>query len=457
MTLTADSTVGEVAEASILDGSDGELPPELSASLAGTGNAHDPRVPQKVSASKTTQKAPAKKKAVAKGVVKKVTRTERVKRQRRTPLFPASTFEDALELATAIYKVGVGQQVRRITLFDSLGKSPDSGPSRQWITNSAKYGLTVGSYQAEFLGLTPEGLQAVADEVSGPTRLRAQFRLAIEAVEVFKVLYETYLGNRLPSQAVLMDKASEVGVPDEDLAECVETFTVNTKFVGVLRTISGAERLLGIDAIIDDFSGGRGQSEEPRADIARTSMRSTGVVNAEVSSASFDTACFYITAIGEEGSEQRKHSDLFMGALVEPALAEFGLQLVRADMIGEAGMITGQIIEHIIRSKLVIVDLSFHNPNVFYELALRHAVRKPIVQISRAADKLPFDIGQVRTIVVDTTDIYTLVPQLESLKAQIAAQTRKTLDEKSEVENPLSIFAPRFWEYLPRRDDNLAR
>ena len=55
-------------------------------------------------------------------------------------------------------------------------------------------------------------------------------------------------------------------------------------------------------------------------------------------------------------------------------------------------------------------------------LGARRAVRRPIVQISRAADKLPFDVGQVRTIVVDTTDVYTLVPQLESLKAQIAAQ-----------------------------------
>jgi hypothetical protein len=171
--------------------------------------------------------------------------------------------------------------------------------------------------------------------------------------------------------------------------------------------------------------------------------------NNEVLSTDFETACFYITPIGDEGSEQRKHADLFMGALIEPSLTEFNLRLVRADRIGDAGMITAQIIEHIIHSRLVIVDLSFHNPNVFYELALRHAVRKPIVQISRSADKLPFDIGQVRTIVVDTTDIYSLVPQLESLKAQIAAQIRKTLDEKSEVENPLSIFAPHFWKYLP--------
>lgn len=112
-------------------------------------------------------------------------------------------------------------------------------------------------------------------------------------------------------------------------------------------------------------------------------------------------------------------------------------------------MITRQIIDYILHSRLVVADLSFHNPNVFYELALRHAVRKPIVQISRGVDRLPFDIGQVRTVVVDTTDIYTLVPQLDSLRAQISAQVRATLAEGAEVENPLSIFAPDFWDHLP--------
>ena len=370
------------------------------------------------------------------------------RRTRRTTLFPAATFEDAIELASAIFKLGSGQPVRRITLFNTMGKSPDSGASRQLITNSAKYGLTTGSYSAEQLALTAEGLTAVADEVSPATQLRARFKLAVESNEIFKSLYETYLGNRLPAQAVLADKARELGVPDDDVAECIETFTVNTKFVGVLRSISGAERFVSIDTVVDDFL------PEPRSPQVQTTTsvkaqsRPASLVSSESRQANLDTVCFYITPIGEEGSDQRKHSDLFMGALIEPALAEFGLNLVRADKIGEAGMITGQVIEHIVASRLVIVDLSYHNPNVFYELALRHAVRKPIVQICRVAYKLPFDISQVRTIVVDTTDIYTFVPQLESLKAQIAAQIRKTLDEASEVENPLSVFAPYFWDSL---------
>lgn len=60
------------------------------------------------------------------------------KRERRTTLFPAVPFEEALTIANAIQKHAAGQKVRRLTLFDSLGKSPDSGTSRQLITNSSK-------------------------------------------------------------------------------------------------------------------------------------------------------------------------------------------------------------------------------------------------------------------------------------------------------------------------------
>jgi hypothetical protein len=447
--VTSDNSNGVLHASSTERQADEETVPEQTFPEAATSDADeaDKKPTKKAAPKRSAAKRAAPKKSAAKKTRNDKDAQPTAKRQRRTRLFPAATFEDALELATAIYTVGAGQPVRRITLFDTIGKSPDSGASRQLVTNCVKYGLTIGSYAAEFLELTPDGLQAVADSVSAGTRTRARFKLAIASVEVFKTLYDTYLGNRLPAQAVLIDKAREAGIPEEDLTECVETFTLNTKFVGVLRSISGAERLLSIDAVIDDFSPGAAQPAGSRTMTLSRPVATTGPSDTQI--ASYETACFYISPIGEEGSEQRKHADLFMGALVEPALAEFNLHLVRADQIGEAGMITGQIIEHIVHSKLVIVDLSFHNPNVFYELALRHAVRRPIVQISRAADKLPFDIGQVRTIVVDTTDIYTFVPQLESFKASIAAQIRKTLDQSSEVENPLSIFAPTFWQHLP--------
>jgi hypothetical protein len=99
--------------------------------------------------------------------------------------------------------------------------------------------------------------------------------------------------------------------------------------------------------------------------------------------------------------------------------------------------------EHVLRSRLVIVDLSFHNPNVFYELCLRHVSGLPTVHIIRQADRIPFDIQQCRTILIDTTDIYSLVPKLETHRSEIAQQARQALENESQMaENPITVYFP---------------
>ena len=79
---------------------------------------------------------------------------------------------------------------RRITLFDQLGKSPDSGPSRSMITASSKYGFTSGGYQAEYLELSEDGYVAFNPEESLQNRLKAKFNLIICGNEYFKAIYE---------------------------------------------------------------------------------------------------------------------------------------------------------------------------------------------------------------------------------------------------------------------------
>ena len=132
-----------------------------------------------------------------------------------------------------------------------------------------------------------------------------------------------------------------------------------------------------------------------------------------------------------------------MNYVVEPAIAalKLDLKIVRADLIEKSGMIGPQIMEHVLRSRLVIVDLSFQNPNVFYELCLRHVSGLPTVHIIRQADKIPFDIQQCRTIQIDTTDIYSLVPKLETYKAEIAQQARRALENEM-GENPVTVYFP---------------
>ena len=66
--------------------------------------------------------------------------------------------------------------------------------------------------------------------------------------------------------------------------------------------------------------------------------------------------------------------------------------------INVSGMINTQIINRIIDDDLVIANLTGNNPNVMYELCLRHVVAKPIIHICENGTSLPFDIKGNRTI-----------------------------------------------------------
>lgn len=356
--------------------------------------------------------------------------------------FPSASFEDALEIADAIQQLGGDRRVRRITLFEHLKKSPDSGPSRAMITLSSAYGLTTGGYQAEHIELTETGAVASDPEASSGDKFKARFRLAIEGVAPFKELYDKYAGGKLPAAVVMRDFLKEHNVADEWVEECVSLFIVNAKFLGLLREIAGAERLLTLDHAYEEA-------------VKSSPARPSGpLIHAHVASApsgGWDTKCFYLTPIGADDSEQRKHADLFMECLIKPAVAPLGLEVVRADQLGEPGMIATQIMQHLKHCKLAIADMSHLNPNVFYEMGIRHAARLPMVQIIRAGEKLPFDLNQVRSVVIDTSSIYTLLPKLEIYIAEISTQAKRALEDPAGVANPITVFYPDFFLSEPAR------
>lgn len=403
-------------------------------------NEQELRPTQTTEPSKPSKAAPRKKK---RRLRKKspdaiATKTDSIK-SRTVRGFPASTFQEALVLAEAFQKYAAGQmKVRKLTLFDKIGKSPDSGPSRQLITNSSKYGLTKGGYQAEFLELTPEGNLATGDEVPGPKKLQARFELAIKNILPFNLLYERCKGQKLPSKEFLIDVLRESEPDEASLSECVDTFILNATFLGLLRTIAGSERLLTIEHGLEEA----GKSAGLPTIAPSTPHASEMTVEATPPINGYESICFYITPIGAEDSEQRKHSDFFMEFVITPALKEFGLRLVRADQIGKPGMIGKQVLEHILHARLVIADLSFHNPNVFYELCLRHASRQPTVQIIRASEEIPFDIDQYRTVKIDTRDVYGLLPKLQTYTSEIANQVRTALKNPDAVDSPVSMYYP---------------
>lgn len=364
------------------------------------------------------------------------------KRSRSNRPYPPTSFEDALQFAKKVFEIGSGRPVRRLTVFDELGKSPDSSASRDKVTSAAKYGLTKGSYAAEQIELTDLGRKAVDPDYSPREQARARIESAINETPLFADMYAYFADKKLPSRNMLIDFCKEKEVPENYREEAVDNFILNLKFVGLLKDLAGAERIISFDAALDDMPAG-GSIALPGS-VSRAyephSRPSGQMITSD--DADFETTCFFVTPIGEEGSVERQHADLIGGSFLEPAIEEFGLKLLRADKIDKPGMITKQVIDYIMKSRMVIADLSFNNPNVFYELALRHAIRKPIVQIIRAGDKIPFDINQMRTIVLDLSNVYSSIPKVDLYRAEIRAQVRQAIDQTENFDSPISQYYP---------------
>ena len=145
--------------------------------------------------------------------------------------------------------------------------------------------------------------------------------------------------------------------------------------------------------------------------------------------------CFFIAPIGETGSEIRKRSDQVLNHIITPAAKEFGYEAMRADQISEPGIITTQVVQHIMDDAIVVADLTGRNPNVFYELAIRHAIRKPYLQIIQGGEEKPFDVAGVRTIEIDHHDL----DSVQSAKEEIIRQITSMNKEGYLVDSPISI------------------
>lgn len=79
----------------------------------------------------------------------------------------------------------------------------------------------------------------------------------------------------------------------------------------------------------------------------------------------------------------------------------YKLQLIRADEIDKTGSFIKQILDCLYSSFIVIADLTDKNPNVFYELGVRHSLSPRTILIAQSLEDVPSDLGEYRTIKYD--------------------------------------------------------
>lgn len=354
---------------------------------------------------------------------------------------PRRSLEKAIEVAKILRQVFAGKSATLTELAKNMGKSPTSDDFRYAVWAAGAYGL-VNSEGNKTYALAELGRKIVAENYPGEGQ-EAKVK-AVVTPTVLSKFFTDYNGNPIPPTDehfanVLEDKFH---VPRDRTAEAIEIIKANGRFAGILEDQGeGLAPIVRLDNVPPGDRPVAAESGVPSPHFEAGGAPTTG----------WDKTCFFITPIGEDGAEERRHANMMLNHVVRPVFAQYGFTVVRADEIAKTGLISQQVFYHLAKAKICVADLSFHNPNAFYELGVRHAFLLPTIQIIHKARKIPFDLSQGRTITIDTSDSYLVPDHLESAKRTLAEYVKNLLDGNSGPEdNPVAVYLPEVKVTIPK-------
>jgi hypothetical protein len=114
--------------------------------------------------------------------------------------------------------------------------------------------------------------------------------------------------------------------------------------------------------------------------------------------------CFIVMPSGQT-SDERKFFRGWYEQVLRSTVVDYGYEPILAKDIDEPNAINDEIRGHLIFDPMVIVDLGgmgpldLPNPNVMYELGIRHALDRAVVLLAWEGQRLPFDISNQRALI----------------------------------------------------------
>lgn len=101
------------------------------------------------------------------------------------------------------------------------------------------------------------------------------------------------------------------------------------------------------------------------------------------------------------------------------------------------------MISAIISADLIVADLTDHNPNCFYELAIAHAYRVPVIHIIHEGQSMPFDIFDMRAIEYRTDDLDKADDAKQAVSAAVARLSKPGYEQRTPLTTARSIAEAR--------------
>ena len=140
---------------------------------------------------------------------------------------------------------------------------------------------------------------------------------------------------------------------------------------------------------------------------------------------------FVAMPFGEKTDSQGHEIDFnrVYAELIKPALEAAGLEVFRADEEERAGEIRADMFQELLIADLVVADLTLDNPNVWYELGVRHALRaRGVVLICGERVTTAFDVYTDRKLRYSIKDRGPDPVTLDQDKKKLADMVKATME-----------------------------
>jgi len=296
--------------------------------------------------------------------------------------YPRHSVDKALRIPKAIQEQNGGHACTPTQAAGYLGLKTAKGPFAVEIGSAKKYGFLDSPEPGK---IEPTELaRRILRPKSQEDQLEAYREAVLKAPDISDV-YRHYRGENIPQDTFFENTLADTfGIPETDFADFKQIFLETLQAAKLMEEHGENFRVLDVSESTVSLTG-----EEKSEHLKK--LGATVQVKA-------GDSCFVMQPFVQPyGGYYEK--------IFKPAIEKAGLQPVRADAeIFGTGKIIDQIWRGLNNAKVLIAELTTRNVNVFYELGLAHALRKPVVLIASNEPDVPFDLKHIRVIYYDLTD-----------------------------------------------------
>jgi hypothetical protein len=322
-------------------------------------------------------------------------------RDSRAARFPRHSVTKALRIPKAILEQNAGKACTPADAANFLGLGTPKGPFSVEISSALKYGFLERPQRGQ---IQPTELAKKILRPRSPTDQVDGYREAVLKAPDISEVYQNYRGENLPDDQFFVNTVVEnFKIPKESALEFKQIFLESLEAAQLLEKHSDKIRIVDIGA-----------------DVSSSSLSDKIKKVGKASQVSPSDSCFVMQPFAPPLGD-------YYEKIYKPAIEKAGLKAFRADAdIFGTGKIIDQVWRGISAAKVLIAELTTRNPNVFYELGLAHALKKPVILISADEKDVPFDLQHIRVVYYDKSDPFWGEKLLDKVAEKIA----------SAVENP---------------------